>query len=184
MRVLHFLTPLGPPMGTEIRSCHLPDTNNFEKAPKFFEIFKFGLRHPVPYVHVYTAKQMIQNTEGCRWVLCSHSKQENTPGNDDSNPNQQWKHQKRKHKYYCIASSLRHYQTFNKVSRISITCSESVCSLIYTACQANVPYYIIICGLPGSIFPRCFTKQHNFQKHVKKHKMCVDFLFLKEVFNA
>ena len=55
-----------------------------------------------------------------------------------------------------------------------------MCSLIYTACQAHVPYYIIICGLSGSIFSHCFTKQHNFQKHVKKHKMCFDFLYRKK----
>ena len=125
---------------------------------------------------------MIQTTEGCRWVLCSHSKQQNTSGNDNSNPNQQWEHQKRKHNYYCIAASLRHYQTFNKVSQISITCSQSVCSLIYTACQAHVPYYIIICDHSSSIFPHCFTKQHNFQKHVQKHKMCVNFLYRKKCY--
>ena len=34
--VLHFVMPLGPPMGKELGSCHLSDTNNFEKAPKFF----------------------------------------------------------------------------------------------------------------------------------------------------
>ena len=34
-KVLHFLKPLGPPMGTELHSCHLSDTNNFEKAPKY-----------------------------------------------------------------------------------------------------------------------------------------------------
>jgi hypothetical protein len=38
-RVLHFLMPLGPPKGMELGSCHLSDTNNFEKAPKFFENF-------------------------------------------------------------------------------------------------------------------------------------------------
>ena len=38
-RVLHFLTPLGPPKGMELGSCYLSNTNNFEKAPKFFENF-------------------------------------------------------------------------------------------------------------------------------------------------
>jgi len=188
MRVLHFLRPLGPPVGTELRSCHLTDTNNFEKDPKFL---KSGLRHPVPYVHVYNATQMIRSTEGCRWVFTKHrrvqmsfmfTRQENTSGNDNSNPNQQWEHQKRKHNYYCIAASLRHDQTFHKVSQISITCSQSVCSHIYTACQAHVPYNITICGLSGSIFPHCFTKQHNFQTHVMKHKMC-GFSLQKEVFH-
>jgi hypothetical protein len=38
-RVLHFLTPLGPPKGMELSSCHLSDTNNFDKASKFFYNF-------------------------------------------------------------------------------------------------------------------------------------------------
>jgi len=29
------------------------------------------------------------------------------------------------------------------------------------------------------IYPHCFTKHHHFQKHVNKHKMCVDFLYRK-----
>ena len=123
---------------------------------------------------------MIQSTEGCRWVLCSHSKQQNTPGNDNSNPNQQWEHQKRKHNYYCIAASLRHDQTFNRVSQISITCSQSVCSLIYTACQAHVPYYIIICGLFGSIFPQ-FHKTAQFSTTCKETQNVCWFSLQKEV---
>ena len=31
-------------------------------------------------------------------------------------------------------------------------------------------------------FFHSLTKQHNFQKHVKKHKMCVDFLYRKKCF--
>ena len=38
-RLVYFVRPLGSPMGMELGSCHLYDTNNFEKAPKFFENF-------------------------------------------------------------------------------------------------------------------------------------------------
>lgn len=100
--------------------------------------------------------------EGCRWVLCWHSKQENTSGNDNSNnPNQQWEHQTNKHNYYCIVASLRHDQNFNRVSQISITYSEPVCSLIYTACQAHVLYYIIIRGLSASTFSHIVSQNNT-----------------------
>jgi hypothetical protein len=32
----------------------------------------------------------------------------------------------------------------------SITYSECVCSFSYSACKAHAPYYIVICGMPGS----------------------------------
>jgi hypothetical protein len=48
------------------------------------------------------------------------------------------------------------------------------CSLRYPACNAHVPYYVVICGLPGcTFFPHyllngmIFEKKKNF-----KHKMC------------
>ena len=45
--MLRFLMPLGPPMGMELGSCHLSDTNNFEKALTiFFKFLKLGLSHP------------------------------------------------------------------------------------------------------------------------------------------
>jgi len=37
---------------------------SFEKAPRFFfKLLNCGLKHPVPYIHIYTAKQMIQSLE-------------------------------------------------------------------------------------------------------------------------
>jgi hypothetical protein len=38
-RVLHFLTPLGPPMGMELGSCHLTPII-LRKLPIFLKIFK------------------------------------------------------------------------------------------------------------------------------------------------
>ena len=124
----------------------------------FFYFLKLGLTHPAAYMHIYTAEEMIQCLkqfcmEGWRWVLCWHSKQGNISGNDNSiNPNQQWEQQTNKHNNYCIVASLRHDQNFNRVFQISITYLEPVCSLIYTACQAHVIYYIIIHGLSASTF--------------------------------
>jgi len=65
------------------------------------------------------------------------------------------------HKYYCIVASLRHDQNFNRVSQISITYSEPVCSLIYTACQACVLYYIIIYGLSASTFSHILSQNNT-----------------------
>ena len=89
----------------------------FRRLQIFFLFVKLGLTHPASYLHINTAKQMIQSLkqfciEGCRCVLCWHSKQENTSGNDNSNNrNQQWEHQTNKHKYYCTVASLRHDKT-------------------------------------------------------------------------
>jgi hypothetical protein len=45
-----------------------------------------------------------------------------------------------------------------------------VCTLSYPACKGHEPYYIVISGL---YFPTLPHKQHNFQKNVTEHKMCV-----------
>jgi len=151
------------------------------RLPNFFFLFlKLGLTHPAPYVHIYTAKQMIQSLkqfciEECRWVLCWHSKQENTSGNDNSNnPNQQWEHQTKKHNYYCIVASLRHDQTFNRVSQISLSAALFIQHVKH---KYRIILSYVACLAPH--FPTLFPKQHNFQKHVNKHKMRVDFLYRK-----
>jgi len=160
-------------MGMELGSCHLSDINNFEKATNFF-FLELGLTHPASYVHICTAKQMIQCLkqfciEGCRWVLWWHSKQENISGNDKSNNrNQQWEHQTNKHNYYCIVASLSHDQNFSRVSQISIKYSEPVCSRLYTACKAHVLYHINICGLLTPHFPTLFLKPTQFSETHKK----------------
>jgi cytochrome c oxidase assembly protein Cox11 len=47
---------------------------------------------------------------------------------------------------------------------ISMTYSECVCSLIYLAYKAHVPFYVAICGLSGStIFLRIIIKAAQFE---------------------
>jgi len=44
-------------MGMGLGSCHLSETNNFEKAPNFFLFLKLGLTHPSilrAYLHCKT----------------------------------------------------------------------------------------------------------------------------------
>jgi len=47
-----------------------------------------------------------------------------------------------------------------------------VCSLIYPACYAHVPYYIAICGLSGLYFSTYLIKGTTFEK-VTESKTCV-----------
>jgi hypothetical protein len=80
------------------------------------------------------------------------------------------------HKKLCVASlgypisGQERQGTFNVQLRCvrvklcrrkakSITYSESVCSLIYPACKAHAPYYIVSCGLSGlTIFFHIFSQ--------------------------
>ena len=49
-----------------------------------------------------------------------------------------------------------------------------VCSLRHTACKAHVWYYIVICGRSGSIIISTLPyTQHDSQKKIMEHKMCV-----------
>ena len=48
-----------------------------------------------------------------------------------------------------------------------------MCSLSYTACTANVPYYIVICG--QSICATLSLKRYEFRGKVIDQKMCVLF---------
>ena len=52
----------------------------------------------------------------------------------------------------------------------------SVCSLIYPACNAHVPYYIVACGLSEStVISTLSHKEHDFRKKVTEQKF--PFLF-------
>jgi len=130
----------------------------FRRLQIFFLFLKLGLTHPASYLHINTAKQMIQSLkqfciEGCRWVLCWHSKQENTSGNDKFQLSKSTVRTSNKQAQILLHCSFtKTWQNFNMVSQRSITYSEPVCSRIYTACQAHVLYHIIIRGLSDSTF--------------------------------
>jgi len=48
--------------------------------------------------------------------------------------------------------------------------SMSVCNLIYPACKAHAPYYIVVCDMYGCTTIHCFI---NGSISGKKSKMCV-----------
>jgi len=54
-----------------------------------------------------------------------------------------------------------------------------VYSLSYSACNAHAPYYIVICGLPGStIFSHIISEMPRLsEKNVTEDKMCFVFLY-------
>jgi hypothetical protein len=57
---------------------------------------------------------------------------------------------------------------------LSVTYSESVCSISYPERNAHAPYYIIISGQPDyHIFPHYFINGTTFGKKVTEHKICV-----------
>jgi hypothetical protein len=70
-------------------------------------------------------------------------------------------------KYRNIKATFRRLRVFLPWnSNKNNTFWAYVCSLIYPACNAHAPYYIVISGLPGcTIFLRimCHTR-HNFRK--------------------
>jgi hypothetical protein len=49
-----------------------------------------------------------------------------------------------------------------------------VCRLIYPACRAHAPYYIINSGLIALPY---FSTLSHFRKNIIEHKMCIVFLY-------
>jgi len=46
------------------------------------------------------------------------------------------------------------------------------CSLSYPACNAHMPYYIVICRLPGcEYFSTLSYKRRDFRENITEHKM-------------
>jgi hypothetical protein len=71
---------------------------------------------------------------------------------------------------YKRSIKVRSRHNFCCEKAISITYSECVCSLCYTACNSHAPYYTV--QLLHMFFPH-YSTQHDFREYVTEHEMCV-----------